>query len=274
MEAANQLKKVLDEGKRPSMGVWQMIPGSNVSRIMARSGVDWVLVDQEHGNIDDGAMHEAVAAIAACGVSPLVRIADNQAWMVKRALDAGAHGIIVPLIYSAQDAQRLVTSAKFPPQGARGFGSPFPMEKFHTSSAVSSTDYLNQANSSLLTIVQIETAEALADVDAIANIPGVDVLFIGPFDLGNNIGHPILDGKMHEELHAAIDKILKASINAGKKAGMFCTSGEQARKYADMGFHMISAATDMFVLPVGLSMSLAVARGTGEAPKMSGPYGK
>lgn len=148
------------------------------------------------------------------------------------------------------------------------------MEKFHTSSSVSSSDYLNQANSSLLTIVQIETAEALADVDAIANTPGVDILFIGPFDLGNNIGHPIIDGNMHENLHAAIDKILKASINAGKKAGMFCTSGEQAKKYADMGFHMISAATDMFVLPMGLASSLGAATGSGEVPKMSGPYGK
>jgi len=148
------------------------------------------------------------------------------------------------------------------------------MEKFHTSSPISSSDYLNQANSSLLTIVQIETAEALADVDAIANTSGVDILFIGPFDLGNNIGHPIIDGKMHENLDAAIDKILKASINAGKKAGMFCTSGEQAKKYADMGFHMISAATDMFVLPMGLASSLAAATGSGEVPKMSGPYGK
>jgi len=85
MESANRLKKALDEGKGASMGVWNMIPGSNVARIMARSGVDWVAVDQEHGNIDDSAMHEAVAAIAACGVSPIVRIPDNQGWMAKRA---------------------------------------------------------------------------------------------------------------------------------------------------------------------------------------------
>lgn len=148
------------------------------------------------------------------------------------------------------------------------------MEKFHTSSGISSTEYLRQANSSLLTILQIETAEALDDVDAIAATDGVDVLFVGPFDLGNNIGHPVLDGVMHENLHAAIAKVLKAAINAGKKAGIFCTSGEQAKKYADMGFHMISAATDMYVLPAGLAISLATARGSGEAPKMSGPYGK
>jgi len=219
-------------------------------------------------------MHEAVAAIAACGVSPVVRIPDNQGWMVKRALDAGAHGVLVPLIYSSQDATRLVSSAKFPPQGVRGFGSPYPMEKFHTTTSITSTEYLDQANSNLLTIAQIETAEALADVEAIAAIPGIDILFVGPFDLGNNIGHPILDGKMHDNLHAAIDRVLKASTNAGKKAGIFCTSGEQAKKYADMGFQMISAATDMFVLPMGLAASLAAAKGSGETPKMTGPYGK
>jgi len=273
MEAANRLKRVLDEGKT-SLGVWQMIPGSNVSRLMARCGADWVLVDQEHGNIDDSAMHEAVAAIAACGISPIVRIPDNQGWMAKRALDAGAHGILVPLICSAEDVKKLVSSAKFPPQGVRGFGSPFPMEKFHTTSSLTSTEYLNQANSAILTIVQIETKEALADVDAIAAVPGCDVLFVGPFDLGNNIGHPILNGVMHENLHTAIAKILKAANNAGKKAGMFCTSGEQAKVYADMGFHMISVATDMSVLPMGLASSLARARGSGEEVVMGGPYGK
>jgi len=85
-----------------------MIPGANVSRTLARSGVDWVLVDCEHGNIDDAAMHEAVPAVAACGVSPIVRIPDNQGYMVKRALDSGAHGVLVPLLYTAEEARKLV----------------------------------------------------------------------------------------------------------------------------------------------------------------------
>jgi len=83
MQQANVLRKAMD-GPSPSFGAWQMLPGSNVSRTIARSGFEWILVDCEHGNIDDAAMHEAVAAIAACGVSPIVRIPDNQGWMVKR----------------------------------------------------------------------------------------------------------------------------------------------------------------------------------------------
>lgn len=97
-------------------------------------------------------------------------------------MDAGAHGVLVPLLYTVEDAKSLVLSAKFPPEGKRGFGSPFPMERFHLS--LGASDYLAQANDAILTMVQIETQEALDSVDAIAAIPGIDVLFVGPFDLG------------------------------------------------------------------------------------------
>lgn len=126
----------------------------------------------------DWQMHESVAAIAAIGVSPIVRIAANEGWMVKRrwffamsmeclltpligALDSGAHGIVVPLLYTADDARRLVESAKFPPVGRRGFGSPFAMG---STGNVTGIEYLQQANEALLTIVQIETKEALENV--------------------------------------------------------------------------------------------------------------
>lgn len=109
----------------------------------------------------DNEMHESVHAIASVGVSPIVRIPANEGWMVKRALDAGAHGIIVPLLYSVEDATRLVQSAKFPPVGKRGFGSPFSMGAFDIKGDLSGYDYMKNANDHLLTIVQIETKEAL-----------------------------------------------------------------------------------------------------------------
>jgi len=217
-------------------------------------------------------MHEAVPAIAACGVSPIVRIPDNQGYMVKRALDSGAHGVLVPLLYTVEDAKKLVLSTKFPPQGHRGFGSPFPQARFHPD--LDSTGYLQQANDAILTMVQIETKSALDNVEAIAAVPGIDVLFVGPFDLGNNIGHPIVNGEMHENLHAAIAKTLKAANAAGKKAGIFCTSGEQSWKYAEDGFHMISVATDILVLQASVMDAVSTAKGLGPAPKLTGPYGK
>jgi 4-hydroxy-2-oxoheptanedioate aldolase len=187
-------------------------------------------------------------------------------------LDSGAHGVLVPLLYTVEDAKKLVLSAKFPPQGRRGFGSPFPQERFHPD--LGSTDYLQQANDALLTMVQIETKEAVENVDGIAAVPGIDVLFVGPFDLGNNIGRPIINGEMHGELHAAIAKVLKAANAAGKKAGIFCTSGEQSNKYARDGFHMISVATDTLILQASIMDTLNTAKGLGPGPKLTGPYGK
>lgn len=168
-----------------------------------------------------------------------------------------------------EEAQRIVAAAKFPPQGQRGLGSPFAMERFRP--VPSMTQYLQQANGSLLTMVQIETREALEAVEQIAAVPGIDVLFVGPFDLGNNIGHPILDGAMAPELDRAIDRILQATTRAGKKCGFFATSGEQARTYADKGFHMISAALDTTLLQASLGTSLSAARGL-EAPQAGGRY--
>lgn len=123
-------------------------------------------------------------------------------------------------------------------------------------------------------MVQIETAEALENVDAIAAVPGIDVLFVGPFDLGNNIGKPIIGGVVHEDLKKAISKTLEAANKAGKKAGIFCTSGEQSRMYAQEGFHMISVATDVLILQASVMGAVYTAKGEGEAPKLTGPYGK
>jgi 4-hydroxy-2-oxoheptanedioate aldolase len=255
MKNANRLQKALRTESGASFGAWQMLPGGNLSRVIARAGFDWVCVDCEHGNVagivlslqpqaisnirtPDHQMHESVAAIASCGASPLVRIPANEGWMVKRALDSGAHGIVVPLLYTADDARTLVQSAKFPPVGRRGYGSPFTMGSFATEGDLSGLEYLQNANESLLTIVQIETKEAIQNLDEIAKVEGIDVLFIGPWDLGNNLGYPVT-GDFAPELKTAIAKILEVAKANGKKAGIYTTGGEMARMYAEQGFHMV-----------------------------------
>lgn len=260
MRSANRIQKSITASSSITFGAWQMLPGTNLSRAIARAGFDWICVDCEHGNIADPQMHESVAAIASCGVSPLVRIPDNQGWMVKRALDSGAHGIVVPLLYTADDARKLVQSAKFPPLGQRGYGSPFSMGMFDVQGNMTGLEYLQQANEGLVTIVQIETREALENVEAIAKVDGIDVLFIGPYDLGNNIGHPVM-GEFAPELKTAIETIRKAAIAAGKSSGIYATSGEQARAYADQGFNMISVVADMVAVPTFMSESLKKAKG-------------
>jgi len=261
MKNSNTLRRALNTGSGLSFGAWQMLSGTHLSRTIARAGFDWICIDCEHGNIADAEMHDSVHAVASCNVSPIVRIPANEGWMVKRALDAGAHGIIVPLLYSVEDAKRLVQSAKFPPFGKRGFGSPFSMGAFDIKGELSGFDYMKNANEHLLTIVQIETKEALECVEEIAKVDGIDVLFIGPWDLGNNIGHPVT-GKFAPELEEAIARILKAAQAAGKKSGIYCPSGDVARQYADMGFQMISVVNDMTAIPVFMSESLSKAKGS------------
>ncbi|KAI5852689.1 HpcH/HpaI aldolase/citrate lyase family protein [Morchella snyderi] len=272
MQSANRLRTTLKTGRGLSFGAWQMLPGTHLARSIARSGVDWVLVDTEHGNLDDAAMHEAVQAIAGCSVSPVVRIPACEGWMFKRALDAGAHGIMVPLISSADDARTAVKYSKFPPRGIRGFGSPFPMGAFGISSTV---DYLEQANDNLVTIVQIETKEALENVDEIAAVDGIDVLYVGPFDLGNSIGHPITSDTFHPNLHAAIEKVYNAAAAAGKRAGIYCVDGDQAHMFSQKGFHMLSVSSDMGALGTYMSQSLRKAKGDAESviQVSTGPYG-
>ncbi|KAI1616932.1 2,4-dihydroxyhept-2-ene-1,7-dioic acid aldolase [Exophiala viscosa] len=261
MKNSNSLRKALHTGSGLSFGAWQMLPGAYLSRTIARSGYDWICIDCEHGNIADNEMHESVHAISSCNVSPIVRIPANEGWMVKRALDSGAHGIIVPLLTSVDDAKRLVQSAKFPPYGRRGFGSPFSMGSFDIHGNLSGFDYMKNANENLLTIVQIETKEALECVEQIAQVDGIDVLFIGPWDLGNNIGHPVT-GAFDPELEEAIARVLKAAQTAGKKSGIYCPSGDVARKYADQGFQMISVVNDMTAIPTFFAESLSKAKGT------------
>ncbi|KAI9888343.1 MAG: hypothetical protein M1814_000550 [Vezdaea aestivalis] len=201
-------------------------------------------------------MYEAVAAIAACKTSPIVRVAANEPWMVGRALDSGAHGILVPRLHTAEDARRFVASANFPPKGHRGFGSPFPMAAFDTSDP---RHYLREANDSIVRIVQIETKEALANVREIASVDGIDILFVGPFDLSIAIGHPLVDG-MHEELKRAIQIILEAALKAGKKAGIYCVSTDMAKLFAKMGFHFISVVPDVMCFKQALTTAITAVK--------------
>ncbi|EME49260.1 hypothetical protein DOTSEDRAFT_68132 [Dothistroma septosporum NZE10] len=264
MQTANRLQKALKSGKA-SFGGWQMLPGANLSRTIARTpNLDWICIDCEHGNISDDAMHDSVAAVAACGVSPVVRVADGQHWMIKRALDAGAHGIIVPLLQSAQDARNVVKFSKFPPQGNRGLGSPFSMEKFSEPGAnakeLSLMEYYRQANDSIVVIVQIETASALEQIKEIAAVDGIDVCFIGPVDLGNSIGHPVESiNKFPPQLEEAVQTMHEATQDAGKYTAIYTVGGESAKRYADQGFNMINIMNDVAAIKLAFGQAVETA---------------
>lgn len=206
-------------------------------------------------------MHETVAAAAACGTSPMVRVAEGKHWMIKRALDAGAHGIMVPMIESVDDARTVVEYSKFLPRGKQGFEALLAMDKPVSTATdgqirqLTGLEYLQQADEGLGIAIQIGTKGALENIDAIAAIDGIDAFFIGPFDLSVNTGCPISGADEEDyapELGDAILRLYHAGKKNGKAVGVYCDTGAHGKAYAERGFQMISVVTDM----VGLNKAV------------------
>lgn len=221
----------LRNGEYPVM-TFMALPSVRMAQIVALTGVDGVIIDCEHGNIGDDAMHNAVAAIAALGVSPIIRIRGPAHDIVKRALDTGAHGIMVPQINDAEEARQVVASSKFPPQGVRGQGSAFPA----IAHGLTTPEYMKSANETILTMIQIETRAGVQNVDEIAAVPGVDLVFIGPNDLAQSLlGYVPAKGDESEFVNA-VDKIIAAGRKHGKWVGRMVNDGtlaKEARKRYD-----------------------------------------
>lgn len=208
------------------------IPSVRQAQIVALTGLDGIIMDCEHGHIGDDSMHNSVAAISALGVSPFIRIRGPAHDIIKRALDTGAHGIMVPQINNAQEAQQIVQSSKFPPQGVRGQGSAFPA----IGHGLTTPEYMKSANQTTLTMIQIETRAGVENVEEICAVPGVDLVFIGPNDLAQSLLGYVPARGDEPEFVAAIDKIVKAARKHGKWTGRMVNNGtaaKEARKLYD-----------------------------------------
>ena len=209
------------------------IPSVRMAQIVALTGLDGIIIDCEHGHIGDDAMHNSVAAISSLGVSPIIRVRGPAHDIIKRALDTGAHGLMVPQINNAEEAQQIVASSKFPPQGVRGQGSAFPA----IGHGLSTPEYMRSANETIVTMIQIETRGGVENVEDICAVPGVDMVFIGPNDLAQSLlGYTPARGD-EPEFVAAVDKIITAARKRGKWAGRMVNNGgmaKEARKRYDM----------------------------------------
>ncbi|WWC73338.1 uncharacterized protein I206_107305 [Kwoniella pini CBS 10737] len=221
-----RLLNALKKDEKPMM-TFMAIPSVRHAQIVALTGLDGIIIDCEHGHIGDDAMHQSVAAISALGVSPIIRIRGPLPDIIKRALDTGAHGIMVPQINTAEEAEAVVRYSKFPPQGLRGQGSAFPA----IGHGLTTPEYMQSANQTILTMVQIETAEGLKNVDAIAAVPGVDVVFIGPNDLAQSIlGYVPAKGD-EPEFTKALEDIVAAARKHGKWVARLSNNGELAKEH-------------------------------------------
>jgi 4-hydroxy-2-oxoheptanedioate aldolase len=247
------LKIAWAEG-RTAFGLWMTVPGSIGAEIFAGAGVDYVCVDQQHGVIDYDSMVPMFQAIRAEGSAPITRVLSNDPFLIMKALDAGAWGVIVPLVNDAEDAARAVAACRYPPRGIRSYG---PVRAAHV---IGSRDpeYLG---GEVLCLVMVETREALERVEEITSTPGVDGVYIGPSDLALSLRlPPTLE--VTEDAHVeAVTRIKEACHRNGIAAGIHAPSGEWARKHAEAGFDVVTVATDAALLRAAVLRELTVARG-------------
>jgi len=233
-------------------GLWCMTANPTVAEYVATTDVDWVLWDQQHGLVTDGDLAPVFRACIGRGLAPVVRVAANDMTLIGRALDAGAHGVVIPLVDTAADAARAAAACRYPPRGNRSFGPNRVGLVMDTYDPVKLGE--------VACIVMVETATGLANVGAIAATPGVDAILIGPSDLALGLG--LLPDRRPEKHAAAVRRIAEACRANGIAAGIVLGDGETAREHAKLGFQFISCATEIGLMVGGLQRELATARGS------------
>jgi len=254
----NHVKTKLKQGE-VSLGAWLNFPSLDTARLMGWQGFDWLTIDMEHGAFNSTNMSHIVAAVMETGTTaPIVRVPDKSPEWFKWALDAGAWGIIVPQVNNRQEAENIVNWSKYAPQGNRSLGGIFASYTFGTTDK---TEYFTEANNEIMLIVQIETADGLANVEDILSVPGLDVAFVGPNDLHCALGLPPSSEGAEPEFEAALAKIKAAAKRNNLAVGMFSSNGEAAARRAQEGFQMISITTDVWCLASGATQNLKAARG-------------
>lgn len=227
------LKEKLQNDNKVLIGTVCTIPSATVTQAIAASGVDMVIIDLEHGAVDYASAHAMIAATAGTECAPLVRVAENNEVHVKRVLDLGAEGIVFPLINTGEDAKRAVASLRYPPRGTRGFGPFLAQSRWQTSLP----HYQADIEDKLVCCLLIETVEALANIDEICAVEGVDFAVLAPFDLSTSLG---ISGQFgHPDFLAAQKKIEQAAKKSGLPLGGNALVKEQADALIARGYRMI-----------------------------------
>jgi len=232
---------------------WCSLASPLTAEIIAREGFTAVVLDAQHGLWDVESLIAGVGALHHAGSTPVVRVPLEDFALVSRALDFGAEAIIAPMINSAADAKNFASVAKYPPAGERSWG---PQRAMTLQGRTSTLDYLREANDGTLTLAMIETPTALANVDAIATTPGIDALFIGPYDLSTSLSGGKAQDVAAPEVEKAIDRICAAAAKAGKIPGIYCNGAERARMMAKRGFKFITVGSDVGLLRDGAAAML------------------
>lgn len=243
---------------RATYGIWCTLPGAAAVEIIARQGADYVCVDYQHGLVDHTAAASMLRAIDAGGSTPIARVGWNEPARIMSVLDAGAQGVVVPMVNNAAEAVAAVQACRFPPHGTRSYG---PVRARYVLDSLDPDDLAAPA-----CIPMIETLAGVANAAAIAATPGVDAIDIGPSDLALAMGLKPDPQPPSDELDEAIAGVLKACRDAGVPAGIHAPNGSVARRYAEQGFNMISVTDDAPLLAAAVRAELATARNPQQRP--------
>ncbi|WP_066555904.1 HpcH/HpaI aldolase family protein [Croceicoccus bisphenolivorans] len=236
---------------KPLFGLWQALANNYTAEICARAGFDWLLFDGEHAPNTAQTLLAQLQATAPYPVDAIARVPLAEPVAIKQYLDIGFTTLLIPMLDSAQQARDAVAASRYPPVGIRGVAS----ATARATGFGADPAYLKELDSRLTLIVQIESRAALEDIDAIAAVDGVDALFIGPADLSASLGH--LGNPGHPEVQAAITHARERIAAAGKPAGIFGLSPEDAQRRVEEGFAFISIGTDIGLLTKGAATLLA-----------------
>ncbi|HWV23989.1 MAG TPA: aldolase/citrate lyase family protein [Thermomicrobiales bacterium] len=249
----NHVRQRLQSGE-PSLGTWLSLPSPEAAEYVSSLGLDWLVIDAEHNAIDIRTLGQMFTAIATTGVAPMVRIPWNTAENIKRVLDAGAWGIVVPMVNSREEAELAVSATKYPPTGTRSVGGSRHAMTF----ATSASEYYAHANDSTLVVVQIEHIDGVNNADEILSVPGVDACFIGPNDLaasmGLGIGVPLESDQ--PKLVEAIMHIRDTCQKYGVAPGIHTSGAQGARSRIEQGFQFCALASEIKYLLAGLGTDL------------------
>ena len=241
-------------GERPLIGLWQALANAYTAEICARAGFDWLLIDGEHAPNTATTLLAQLQAVTPFPVEPIARVPLGEPVAIKQYLDLGFRTLLVPMVDSAEQARAIVAATRFPPLGTRGVAS----ATSRASGFGADSAYLAEAHLKVTLIVQIESGAALSAIDDIASVEGVDALFIGPGDLAASLGH--LGNAQHPEVQDAIATAKAAIDRAGKPAGIFALSPEDARRRIAEGFKFVSVGTDIGILSKGAAALLGTVR--------------
>jgi 4-hydroxy-2-oxoheptanedioate aldolase len=238
--ADNTLKTALDTG-RVLKGPWLSLGSSTVADIAGRVGYDYVLIDAEHGPFNPTTIMDQLRALEATGTPAMVRVPCHEGWVLQQTLDAGAQTLMLPVVSRAEQAERIVAACLYPPEGRRGLGG----SSMRSGGYGTISDYPTTANAQICLIAQIETGEALENIDAIAAVDGIDGLLIGPSDLGCDLGYQNDLGA--DALWDVIAEAVARIAATGKAAGVFTAPGRTERMI-EVGARLFGTTSDAGLL--------------------------